>query len=164
VPGGNQSKVFISYSHRDRIWLQRLQIMLAPLVRGGAISLWADTAIRHGDRWREEIAGALAAARVAVLLVSDHYLASEFIAEKELPPLLAAAEREGVAILWVYLSACLYEETPIAAYQAAHDLGSSLDELSEPEQKRVLAGVCRLIKMAVLSPAPGGGSSSPGGR
>jgi WD40 repeat protein len=159
-----RNKVFISYSHRDRLWLDRLHTMLAPLVRGGAISLWADTAIRHGDRWRQQIAEALASARVAVLLVSDHFLASDFIANSELPPLLAAAESDGVLILWIYLSACLYEETPIQAYQAAHDLNRSLDEMSEAEQKRVLAGVCRQIKEAASRPAPRGGSSSPGAR
>ncbi|HZF10023.1 MAG TPA: TIR domain-containing protein [Thermoanaerobaculia bacterium] len=136
-----RDQVFISYSHLDKDWLQRLRRMLRPLERNGAISLWDDTAIQPGGKWKEEIQKALASAKVAVLLVSDHFLDSDFIAQEELPPLLAAAEKEGVKILWVYLSSCRYDVTPIGDYQAAHDIAQALDELPEPAQKRVLSEV-----------------------
>ena len=35
--------IFVSYSHRDRKWLERLQVHLKPLVRAGNIDLWDDT-------------------------------------------------------------------------------------------------------------------------
>lgn len=143
-----RDKVFISYSHADKSWLDRLKTMLQPLVRGGAIELWDDTTIRAGANWREEIEHGLAAARVAVLLVSAEFLASEFIAEKELPPLLQAAEKEGITILWVYLSPCLYEETPIEAYQAAHDVRHSLVELQRPQQELALRQIGQRIRQA----------------
>jgi hypothetical protein len=103
---------------------------------------------RPGAKWKEEIQKALASAKVAVLLVSDHFLASDFIAQEELPPLLAAAEKEGVRILWIYLSSCLYDATPIVEYQAAHDIAHALDELPEPTQKRVLRDVAKEIQKA----------------
>ena len=38
--------VFISYSHKDKKWLKRLQDMLKPLLRKGSLSIWDDTKIK----------------------------------------------------------------------------------------------------------------------
>ncbi len=148
VPPPVRDKVFISYSHRDGKWLEQLQTMLAPAVHGGKLVIWDDTQIQVGARWREEIETALAATKVAVLLVSAHFLASSFIMETELP-LLAAARAQGLVIFWIHISHCLYEETPIAEYQAAHAPGRTLSQMEEWEQNQTLAEVCRRIKAAV---------------
>jgi hypothetical protein len=125
------------------------------MVRDGGISVWADTKIRSGARWKEEIEGALAMAKV-VLLVSPHFLASDFIAEHELTPHFGAASKEGLVILWVYVSSCLYDETEIQHYQAAHDVAKPLDRLKPSERGDVLVAICRKIKAAanVVGPSP----------
>ena len=126
----DRSQLFISYSHADRPWVDRLQKMIRPLVRSEDLQLWDDSRIPPGAKWREEIEKALARAKVALLLVSDDFLASEFVTNKELPPLLEAAEREGLRILWVCLSPCFVEETPISDYQALLSPHQFLDGMS----------------------------------
>jgi len=46
----NQLKVFISYSHNDKKWLDRLLIHLKPLSRDYDIDVWSDKKIRTGSK------------------------------------------------------------------------------------------------------------------
>ncbi len=145
--------VFISYSHEDKKWLTQLQKMLKPLLRNNPIAVWDDTKIRPGAKWKEEIEKALSNAKVAVLLVSNNFLASDFINDKEVPQLLEAAQTKGVRIIWVPISDCLWSETDIANYQAAHEPAHPLDSLDESDVNTALVAVCREIKRA-LTPEP----------
>ena len=111
----NRDQVFISYSHADGDWLKRLQIMLAPLRRQGMLDVWEDTRIQVGQDWKAEIEKALMRAKVAVLLVSPDFLASDFIARHELPPLLEAAKKQGATIFGVPLRHSLYRVTELPA-------------------------------------------------
>jgi sulfatase modifying factor 1 len=154
MPQSTRDQIFISYSHNDRHWLEDLQTMLKPLVHKQSISVWDDTKTKAGAKWKEEIEDALALAKVAVLLVSRHFLASDFIAEHELPPILDAAKKQGLVILWIYVSSCLYDETEIKDYQAAHDISKPLDSLTPSKQRSVLADVCRKIKAAAIPVGP----------
>jgi len=145
-----RSKIFVSYSHEDSRLFQEFETMLAPAVQRGLVDVWDDQRILPGAKWEQEIQKALASARIAVLLVSKNFLASHFIAKNELPPLLKAAQDQGVTIFWIYLGSCLYEQTEIATYQAAHDISRPLSELPKAQREAVLSKCCsKLIQMAV---------------
>lgn len=145
--------VFISYSHRDGEWLERLKVHLKPLLAKlrhdrpdlGEVPVWSDTEIEPGERWRQEIEAALASTKVAVLLVSRHFLASDFITRDEVPPLLEAAGKEGLRILWILLDAANWEATPIADFQAALRPIRRLDALDEDDQEEQLKRLSQVI-------------------
>jgi formylglycine-generating enzyme required for sulfatase activity len=149
TPPPERDQLFISYSHVDREWVERLQKMIRPLVRSHGLRLWDDSQIQPGDKWREEIETALAAAKVALLLVSSDFLASEFVTNSELPQLLAAAMEEGLRILWVPLRPSLVRVTPIYAYQALGDPGRPLARMDPVEQEEALVEIALAIEKAL---------------
>ena len=97
-PTGDQ--VFISYSHKDAPWRDDFDTHLKPYLRDGSIISWSDKEITTGSQWFGDIQLALADTKVAVLLVSPDFLASDFIHDHELGPLLNEAKRGGVKLLW----------------------------------------------------------------
>jgi hypothetical protein len=102
--------VFISYSHKDARWLAKLRAHLQPLDRDGLVDVWDDNRMRPGLDWLKGIQDAIAGARVAILLISADFLASEFIATIELPRLLSKAKRQGCRILPLILRPCRFSE------------------------------------------------------
>ncbi len=143
--------VFISYSHRDEAWLNELRKYLKPLEKRESIKIWDDREIKAGQDWREEIRGSLTSAKAAVLLISQDFLASDFINDEELPQLLAAAESRGVSIFWIAVSSSTVEDTEIAKFQAVNDPANPLDALPPGEQKKQLLHIYRRIKEVVES-------------
>jgi hypothetical protein len=144
-----RTNVFISYSHVDKEWMDRLKRHLKPLVREGRLNCLDDTRIRPGDDWKQEIRTALDTAQVAVLLISADFFASDFIDENELPPLLAAAEAKGTRILPVILSASRFARHPdLARFQAVNAPEQPLRKMLPAEQEEVLDRLAQIIESA----------------
>ena len=142
-------KVFISYSHADRKWLERLQVHLRPLMRESIADVWDDTRINAGDEWRSEIRKALETASVAVLLISADFLASDFVQSEELPALLSAAAERGLLILQVIVSPSGFQRTPLARLQAVNSPTEPLINMTEYQRELLLETVAARIEAAV---------------
>jgi hypothetical protein len=143
-----RSGIFVSYSHADRDWLDRLRTHLAPYARGERLDLWDDTRIAPGANWAAEIDLAIANARVAVLLVTPDFLASEFVARVELPAILRRAGSD-LTVVWIPIRSSAYEATPLSHFQAAHDPGRPLASLPKPKQDEVMVAISKQIAAAV---------------
>ncbi|MCH8252452.1 MAG: tetratricopeptide repeat protein, partial [Planctomycetes bacterium] len=108
-PDRHAPKVFISYSHKDKKWMDRLVTHLGVLGSQGLIDVWDDRQIGAGQDWEEKIESAMGTCAVAVLLVSADFLTSKFVLRKEIPILLERAEEEGVRMFPVILRACTWQ-------------------------------------------------------
>lgn len=142
--------VFISYSHKDKRYLDRLLVHLKPLERHRHIDTWSDIRIQSAERWRDEIQEALLSSQVGILLVSADFLASDFITSNELPPLLLRAEQNKCQILPIVVGPCLFQQIQaLQQFQAANPPDKPLSNLKRAQQEKVLRDVAeRVLRMA----------------
>jgi hypothetical protein len=121
--------IFVCYSRADEKWRKRFETISKPLSRSEKIEFWSDRKLNAGQ-WERQIDQAMKTALAAVLLVSDNFLASDYIMTKELPYFLRAHTERGLMIFWAYLEPCdLTRHREILKFQ-----GMTLDEL-EPMSK-----------------------------
>ncbi|MEN3615260.1 TIR domain-containing protein, partial [Plantactinospora sp. ZYX-F-223] len=151
---GRRNQVFISYSHRDADWLDRLKIHLSPLIRKGIVDVWADTRLNPGELWREELEAALSRARAAILIVTADFFASSFVQEVELPNLLEAARLDGCQVLPLIIKPSYFPYSEIGQFQAFNDAGRPLSGLTEHHQEQVLATVATSLVHLLSEAAP----------
>ncbi len=59
--------IFISYSHKDKVWFDKIMVHLKPLIRNEKIRVWNDTQIKPGALWDEEIKEAINESRYRTL-------------------------------------------------------------------------------------------------
>jgi len=119
--------------------------MLAPSLRNKILDLWYDGKIKPSQDWRHEIEAAMRRARVGVLLVSKHFLASSFINNDELPFLIKAASRTNLTLTWVLVSDCLYDRQQFADLQALHDVSRPLSSLRGNRRDQALKSIAQGI-------------------
>lgn len=142
-------KVFLSYSHQDTQWLDRLRKFLKPLEDRGLIRVWDDRMIGVGTKWLDEIDKSLRSARMAIFLVTQDFLNSQFIQAQEVPTLLKRADSEGVRIVWIAVKASTVMDHFLSQYQAANDPKTPLEALTEAQLNQALIDIYTKIKAAV---------------
>jgi molecular chaperone DnaK len=138
--------IFISYARADRNWLDRLLVHLKLLERDRKVEVWHDGEIEAGDQWRNEIDSAVRRASAAILLVSASFIASRFIYENELPPILNQHSVEGLWVFPVVISHCLYEQHPeLSRLNAFNDPRKPLSSMSKARTDAELARLAKAL-------------------
>lgn len=105
-----KSLVFISYSHKDELWRDRLVEHLQVLEHQCELDLWYDRKIDFGSQWRDEIKDALERSHAAILLISSSFMSSEFIKDNEVPYLLERAKKDdGLRLFPILVRPCAWQ-------------------------------------------------------
>lgn len=109
---GDTPLVYISYSHTDRSWLDRLLEHLEPQESAGHFRLWHDRLLRPGDDWERKIGKAHDQATIVIQLISPAYLASETIGNWELPRLLERKARGALRLMPLLVKPVEWQAVP----------------------------------------------------
>jgi serine/threonine protein kinase len=111
-------KVFVSYAHANDVVHKAFADSLAAAARQGAFEYWDDTKIQSGADWDDVIREELGKADVALLLVSNAFLSSEYCSHVELRSLLLRTRK----LFWVIVDDCPWQLSPLSDLQACATL------------------------------------------
>ena len=140
-------RVFVSYSHRDREFLEHLNPNLKLLERQQVIDAWYDGEIRAGDEWEPAIWENLSHADIVVVLVSQHSLASDFC-NREVNRALQRHTEGSTRVIPVLVRHCEWTSTELAKLQILPASDSPLEVLD-----RELSAACLEVERAIRQSA-----------
>ncbi len=148
-------RVFISYSHQDETWKNRLVRQLRVLELEGDLEVWDDRKIAAGDGWRAEIETAMEDAQAAVLLISADFLTSDFIRGTEVPSLLQRRAQDGLRIIPLIIHPCPWQAVEwIAATQCRPKDGRPLSKGRKVKVEEDLTALALEIRDLLRLPSP----------
>ncbi len=146
-------KAFISYSHRDSHYLERLQVHLAQAIRDSLISEWTDQKIDAGSNLNDNISEALASSEIFLALVSPDYIASNYCYEKEFQTALQLQDEGKLIIVPIIIEPCEWQKTPFGRLKAIPKDGKPISEYTNQNVAflNVVDELRRLTKNVSLS-------------
>jgi len=145
-------KVFISYSHKDTVWKDKLTKHLNVIQKQNILDIWEDSNIQPGDDWFKEIQNSLNNAKLAILLVSVDFLNSKFINSIEVPSLLKKRQDEGLKIIPVILKYCPWQHVSwLRDMKVLPKDGKPLSTYDSNKQDEVIVNLVELVSNILLS-------------
>ena len=106
---GFEHNIFISYSHLDEVWKDRVVKHLGVAQQQGLLKTWDDRKLAGGDDWFSEITNAIDRGSIAVLLISANSLTSNFILNQEVPRMLARLKTQAARFFPIVVEYCDWE-------------------------------------------------------
>lgn len=144
-----RDRVFISYARADRSWVDSFQVVLKGTLRSKLVRVWDNAQLGSGSAWREEIERQLKSTKVALLLVTNSFLASDFIKDVELKAILEAARGDGLVIVWVLVRQCDWQSSELEALNCANDTRRPLNSLNQADLDEAMLSIARQVRLAL---------------
>lgn len=147
--GRVRTKTFISYSHRDGAWLERLRDALR--AHGDVdLTVWDDRDISPGTSWQNSITREINQSCLAILLISRGFLDSNFIQHAELPKILQDEERDGLTVLPLFVEDCNLSGAPyLRKLQGTNAPDRPLDAMSPEVLAHTFARTVEVMRAAL---------------
>ncbi|OWP62438.1 hypothetical protein CDA63_14210 [Hymenobacter amundsenii] len=141
--------VFISYSHEDEDYKDKLIKHLITLKRSDAIGTWNDRMITAGEEWDKVIKEELERADIILLLVSIDFLNSNYSNEVELKRAVEKHDSGETVVIPVILRTCDWKNTSFSKIQALPKNGKPVKSFLDEDE--ALFSIAEGIKLSVKS-------------
>ena len=175
-PGAHEElvHVFVSYAREDKQWLDpdhrfNLVPFLVESLRRHNVVFWFDTELKPGDEYKRNIEAEIDQAQIALLIVSQHFLNSEFIESREMPRIAERASRGQIIVIPVLVEPCDWSDYPFLSDRQMVPSSPLIDyTVSDPSWAKVkyqiLDGLkAQLKRLREPGPAPGAEVRKPAG-
>ncbi len=108
-------RVFVSYARQDAKWLDpaysfNIVPFLADSLRRYSVTFWFDRELVPGDEYKRHIDAEIDKSQIALLIITQHFLNSEFIETRELPRIAGHAERDRMIVIPMLVEPCDWNE------------------------------------------------------
>jgi hypothetical protein len=112
------ANLFISYSHTDEKFRNKLEKHLAALKNQGVLEIWHDRKIIAGQEWENEINGNLSNADIILLLISADFIASRYCYDIEMIRALERHNANEAIVIPIILRPADWHKMPFGKLQA----------------------------------------------
>lgn len=140
--------IFLSYSHIDEYYRDKLESHFVMLKRNGIITTWHDRKIIPGQDLNEEINKNLLSADIIILIVSVDFLNSEYCFEKEMTKALEMNSLKRTRVIPVIARPCDWLDSPFKDLKALPSDGISISRWVDKDEAflQVVIGIKQVIR------------------
>jgi hypothetical protein len=111
-------KIFCCYAHEDESLLDQLKRHLKPLQRQGLIDVWHDRDISAGKEWENVVKEELNVAQIILLLVSPHFIDSDYCYSIELKRAIERHDAGDACVIPIIIRPVNWKGAPFDKLQA----------------------------------------------
>ena len=105
-----KQSIFISYSHKDEDDKNLFTTFLQGTNMPDSFEEWSDRDIEIGSEWEIQIFNAINNATVAIFLLSENFLSSDYIMKKEVPRVLERCKKKQMSFYPILIKPCPWTE------------------------------------------------------
>jgi len=119
TPGApkQEIKLFYCYAREDKALRDELEIHLSNLKRQYHLTNWHDREILPGENWEQAIDTHLSTAHLILLLISPHFMASDYCYGKEMTKALEREKADTCRVIPILLRPTDWEDAPFSHLQ-----------------------------------------------
>ena len=126
-------KVFLSYTHVDEEFKNKLDVHFAPLKRNNKVETWNDRKLVPGTLFDTEIKKHLCEDDVIILLISADFINSDYCYEIEMKKAFERMQNNDAIVIPIILRPCLWQETPLADIQVLPKDGTPISKYEDSD-------------------------------
>lgn len=140
--------IFISYSHEDESYKDKLEKHLSILKRNKIIETWHDRKIIPGEDWDKKIMEELENAHIILLLVSVDFLSSNYCYDIEIKRAVERHDKGEAILIPVMLRKCDWNDTSFSKIQALPKNAKPVKNFDDEDE--AFYSIAEGIKLAIV--------------